>query len=285
MNPQNKITIIPGDRFGRWTVIRESESLIGFYGGRKAAKRMLECRCDCGTVKTIGLGTLRNGSSTSCGCSTREQRKRIPAIPGTKINRLTIIKELPMKGLDRRVLCLCECGNEKEISFLKLKQGGTMSCGCYHIEIANSPKLNKRGENHEHIETRLYEIWCGMKKRCNNTKARAYKWYGAKGVRVCLEWEQRFLNFYEWAISHGYSDALTIERIDSSKNYEPSNCKWIPLSDQNNNKCSSRYIEYAGVKMTIKDASEKYGIYYQTLIRRLNKGWSVNKSIETPTKK
>lgn len=280
MNPQNKAIINPGDRFGSWTVIKEAKPKIVITKTRNLSKRVIECQCECGVVKLVELVGLISGRTKSCGCSMKKPRKRIPVIPGTKINKLTIIQEVPKKGQDRRVLCECECGTIKEMPFLKLNKGETISCGCYCREEARKPKLNKRSENHPYMNTRLYSIWCGIRRRCYSQKSHAYKWYGAKGVRMCKEWEQRFLNFYEWAIANGYSDNLSIERIDSAKNYEPSNCKWIPLSQQNSNKRISRYIEYRGEKMSIKYASEKFGIPYVTIIGRLNKGWSGNEVIE-----
>lgn len=75
--------------------------------------------------------------------------------------------------------------------------------------------------------TRLYRIWAGMKQRCYNTEHRAYRWYGAKGVTVCEEWKTDFKAFYDWALSNGYAEDLSIDRINNSLGYEPSNCQWI----------------------------------------------------------
>jgi hypothetical protein len=75
-----------------------------------------------------------------------------------------------------------------------------------------------------------------MKYRCNNPKARKYKFYGGAGITVCKEWETNFSQFKEWALSHGYSDNLSIDRINNGGNYEPTNCRWADSVTQNNNR-------------------------------------------------
>lgn len=87
--------------------------------------------------------------------------------------------------------------------------------------------------------TRLYRIWKGVLSRCRNESSTDYKWYGAKGVTVCEEWNE-YVNFRDWAISNGYKDDLTIDRIDPFGNYEPSNCRWATIKEQNFNKRNSR---------------------------------------------
>jgi len=194
MNPQNKLNINPGDKFGRWIIIEELPAQVTLYSGRKFIKRIFKCICSCGVIKSVGLSALRNGKSQSCGCLVRESRKRIPIIPGTKINRLTFIEERPMKNKERRVLCKCDCGTIREMRFLAVNNGQIKSCGCYTDEINNNPKPERRSENYPYMGTRLYNIWLGIKGRCYNRRGRAYQWYGGKGIKLCEEWH-RFLNF------------------------------------------------------------------------------------------
>ena len=131
-------------------------------------------------------------------------------------------------------LCQCDCGNIKEILGESLRNGKTTSCGCHRGDslIAYSTKHGKRYE-------RIYSIFCDIKKRCYNPNSIGYKNYGEKGIRICDEWLGDFESFYTWSMEHGYPDTLTIDRIDSSGNYEPSNCRWIPMAEQYKNKQSN----------------------------------------------
>lgn len=92
----------------------------------------------------------------------------------------------------------------------------------------------ERNGTHRMSHTHLYSKWKGMRRRCNNPKAPKYKWYGGKGVKVCPEWDKPFGGFEafrDWALSNGYNDDLTIDRIDSNKDYCPENCRWIAQSE------------------------------------------------------
>jgi len=89
-------------------------------------------------------------------------------------------------------------------------------------------KKGKDNNNYKHgmSYTRLYKIWCDMKVRCLNKNNKFYKNYGGRGIKVCKVWHD-FINFKEWALNNGYDDTLTIDRINSNGDYEPTNCQWI----------------------------------------------------------
>ncbi|MFA6089897.1 MAG: hypothetical protein WC755_08620, partial [Candidatus Woesearchaeota archaeon] len=131
-----KLIINNGDRFGKVTIIKEIESII--YTSRNF--RRFECLCDCGNTYNTTLSILRDNPNVSCGCD-RGLRRSIPVVPGTKKNRLTIIREIePFYRLDqvntrlRRILCLCDCGNEFETRLDSFNSGQAKSCGCISSE-------------------------------------------------------------------------------------------------------------------------------------------------------
>ena len=104
--------------------------------------------------------------------------------------------------------------------------------------------------------------------RCEYLKHPHYKNYGGRGISVCEEWHD-YEKFRAWAIKNGYSDNLTIDRIDNDGNYEPSNCRFITIKEQMSNKRSNHWIVYGGEHLTVSQLSEKYGIPKSTVRWRL----------------
>lgn len=103
-------------------------------------------------------------------------------------------------------------------------------------------------------KTRLYQILSGMKQRCNNPSDQHFKWYGGKGICVCSEWSGNdgAKNFAEWALSHGYNDDLTIDRIDSTKDYSPDNCRWVTASQNSRSAHTEMVSAASGVDIAMK---------------------------------
>lgn len=127
-------------------------------------------------------------------------------------------------------------------------------------------------------KTPLYSVWQTMKQRCTNPRCRGYRWYGAKGITLCEEW-QRPEPFYEWAMNNGYEPGLTIDRINPSEGYSPSNCRWISMSDQQNNKTSNHILTFRGVSHTLTEWSSLTGIPRTTITNRLKLGWSIEEAL------
>lgn len=129
--------------------------------------------------------------------------------------------------------------------------------------------------------TRIYRIWSDMKTRCYQKSHRSYNNYGGRGITVCEEWKNSSDSFIEWAFSSGYQEHLTLDRIDTNGNYEPSNCRWITRKEQCNNTRKNVFLEYKGKKQTVSQWAEELGIKDGTLRGRLNRGWSVERALET----
>lgn len=152
-------------------------------------------------------------------------------LTGKKYGRLTVIERSGVRGGQSSWLCKCECGNKKVVIGKNLRRGLTTSCGCYHNEL-----LSVRNTTHGLSKTRIYRIWRDMKNRCFYSKDKHFKDYGGRGITICDEWKNSFESFYKWSDANGYSEKLTIDRIDNDGNYEPSNCRWITMKEQCQNR-------------------------------------------------
>lgn len=197
-------------------------------------------------------------------------------LAGEKFSRLKVIKYAYTRNKRAYWLCECVCGNTKVVSTTDLKTGNTQSCGCLKHERVKTfySNLNK---THGMKGTKIYSKWLSMKARCYKKSCKGYKNYGGRGIKVCDDWKNSFITFYEWAIKNGYQDNLTIERIDVNGNYEPDNCKWITNTEQQNNKKNNTYIIYNGDKHTIAEWSRIMGINKNTISGRLRKGWTTKR--------
>lgn len=199
---------------------------------------------------------------------------------GERFGRLTVIAfDHKDKHGHTVCLCKCDCGNEKEVTKNNLTSGNSKSCGCLHKE-----QLVERLKTHGETGSRLYWIWHGMKARCSNPNDARFADYGGRGIKVCDAWN-KFDAFREWAMSNGYAEDLTIDRIDNNGNYEPGNVRWATSKEQQNNKRTNFVVTYNGETHTLKQWSEILGINYFTLHSRITKrGWSIERALEKPAK-
>jgi hypothetical protein len=128
--------------------------------------------------------------------------------------------------------CICSCGNETIKNTYQLSSGVPKSCGCYKQvrkgNISHHNSTTKHGFANKHP---LYRTWKNMKTRCYTKTNPGYKFWGAKGIIICDEWKTNFLTFMNWCLDNGWKEGLTIDRILSSGNYEPTNCQFLTRSE------------------------------------------------------
>ena len=198
-------------------------------------------------------------------------------LTGQKFGRLTVIKLAYIKNSYSFWHCICECGVNKIIMGRNIRSGITKSCGCYVRDInakrmAIIGKKNKtHGDGGIGRRSRLYTIWVPMIQRCENKNTRNYMDYGGRGITVCHEWH-KYEAFKTWALSNGYADNLSIDRIDVNGNYCPENCRWTTMKVQQNNKRNNRYITINGETMTAAEWADKNGIPRSAVYARFKRG-------------
>lgn len=201
-------------------------------------------------------------------------------LKGQRFGRLVVIEKTKERS-DRGVfmwLCMCDCGNTIKLEVCRIKgPKAKSSCGCLH---------EKHGDHKE----RLYNIWSQMKHRCccaDNDR------YGGRGISVCNEW-QKYSGFKEWAVSSGYANELTIDRIDNDGNYEPGNCRWVTVKENNRNRPCVKLDPESVVEIknllfvenkTVASIARQYGLG-TTIISNIKHGhkWSDIHAVESASK-
>ena len=200
-------------------------------------------------------------------------------IIGTRFGHLEVIGvSLPvMKDGHNHAASIvkCDCGNVVVMinSFLRTRNRKVCSPSC--------PLRNlKHGFSH----SRLYRIWQGLIFRCTHDKPE-FKDYFRRGIKVCDEWKSGFIPFYQWAMSHGYNDALSIDRIDPNGNYEPLNCRWETNKVQSANRRNSTNVMFRGETKNVSEWARLTGISRSVIWHRIkDMGWSAEKALTTPVK-
>lgn len=186
-------------------------------------------------------------------------------ITGIKFGKLTAMEKVGIyvtpKGSTASIWrCKCDCGNEINVVRGSLTSGNTRSCGCLREDTC---------AKHHGTGTRLYQTYRNMINRCYRADTDSYYLYGARGIGVCEEWRNDFNKFREWALSHGYEEDLTIDRLDNDKDYCPENCKWSTAAEQANHTSHCHYVYDGDEKLPLSQFARKYEIKPTTFRQRI----------------
>jgi len=188
----------------------------------------------------------------------------------TKFGRYTVIKKLRGKGKkDSLWLCVCDCGNVREVMGGNLRRGTSKSCGCLQKEL-----IAKRTLTHGLSNTAEYYSYQSMKSRCYNEKTKEYPNWGGRGIVVCPRWLEGFENFFK-DMGERPTSEHSLDRIDVNGNYCKENCRWGTDEQQHRNMRTNNWVEYEGEKLVVMDWAKRFGIPQATLDQRLRRGHDI----------
>jgi hypothetical protein len=202
-------------------------------------------------------------------------------LTGKRFGRLTVLS-LHKSGRHSTWSCICDCGKKVIVRADSLRNGHTQSCGCYNRDVS---KITNYRHGVCQSNKHLYLIWKGIKYRCSSKHYKGYNRYGGRGIRLCLEW-QNLMNFYNWAIRHGYTEELQIDRIDNDGDYCPENCRWVTAKQNGCNRSDNKRIIFQNRSLTYSEWERQFNLPPGTVSHRINQqNWDAIKAITTPVRK
>lgn len=200
-------------------------------------------------------------------------------LKGARFSKLLVLKFAGRVKRKPYWECRCDCGEQLVTADSSLVRGGTQSCGCLRDSILS--QRNKTSPSKKlHPET--YKVWKLMRRRCNSPSSTGYKYYGAKGVKVDPAWDS-FENFLKYMGPR--PEGGTIDRINPFGNYEPGNCKWSTMKEQNRNKKVKVLFEYNGKSKMLSEWAENFNLSYNALYFRIKRGLSMHEALTSPLRR
>ncbi len=202
--------------------------------------------------------------------------------PGHKFGRWTTVKYVGKASNANRWKCRCDCGSVKIIIDTSFQYGRSKSCGCWSREL-----ISKRNTTHGCSKggqiSSEYRAWMEMMKRCYSVNSQDYHLYGWRGIGVCKRWRTA-VNFLK-DIPPKPLGKFSLGRIRNNRNYSPSNVEWQTDREQSENRRTNRFVSIAGERLCLSQISRKYGVDYNLLRRRINRGWTPIKAATTKNQK
>ena len=260
-------SVDPGQRFGRLVVTGQIER-------RNNGSRYVQCACDCGGTKLIGVNQLRSGKTRSCGCLVRESNDRIHPVPiGQRFGNLVVLRKSGSRARGRMVEAQCDCGNITIANINNLRSGHTASCGC--LKSRASEKRAIHGHTRKGKFNRTYAIYRDMRTRCENPNYREFHLYGGRGITVCERWRQGYEFFL--ADMGERPPGMTLERNRVNEGYSPENCCWASPAEQSVNKRNNVFIEHEGRRMTVSQWAAELGLNAKRMYYGVKQGWPPEK--------
>lgn len=205
-------------------------------------------------------------------------------IEGLRFGRLVVASRLPSKNGRAVWSCECDCGGSVSVLGKDLRSGNTQSCGC----LLRTARLVAGRANARHGKAKdkgkTYRVWCGMRDRCNNPLHKSWRYYGGRGIKVCERWN----SFGNFLADMGEAPiGLTIERIDTNGNYEPTNCRWATVVEQARNRRSVvRIFAFGESKLACEWAEDfRCAVPLTALEKRISAGWHPERAISAPRRR
>lgn len=204
--------------------------------------------------------------------------RKIIDLTGKRFGKLTVLQKLDSVNGFIMWKCICDCGKIVSVSGNNLRSEHTKSCGCLTREVA-AIRQTKHGMG----RTKTYNTWIQMKTRCNNPHSKEYNNYGGRGIKVCNRWADFNMFLQDMG---DVPNGMSLDRINVNGNYEPDNCRWATIKEQQNNKRNNRVFTYKGETHTIAEWSERLNMNFKTLHQRLvRNNWPVEKALTIPVNK
>jgi hypothetical protein len=256
--------------------MNKKESLVGRRFEKLVVVSLLKdsgpehyiCRCDCGNTLEATRNNLVTAHTKSCGCL----RNRITNLVGNKYGRLLVTDFVEIVNGYSKWACECDCGKSIIVRGTNLTNGNTQSCGCLSIDNHTT-----HGKSH----SLTYKVWQGMHQRCYNEKEASYKYYGARGIKVCKRWHT-FENFFSDVGEK--PTGMFMDRVNNDGDYKPSNFRWATVTESNRNKRQSQptdFYVFNGKRQSLKEWAEELRVPYMTLYYRLKRGWSYERTFNS----